>query len=97
MPYEDQFAALAHPLRQHIITSLQSGACTVGDLTQTSGASQPVVSQHLKVLRDAGLIIVEPQGTKRFYRIEPQSLDDLRNFLTEHWQNALNGLAQKDD
>ncbi len=97
MAYEQQFAALSHPLRQQIISDLQTGPAMAGDLAASIDASQPVVSQHLKVLRDAGLIKVDPKGTKRIYRINPDELAALRDFLTQHWQKALNGLIDKDE
>jgi len=97
MPYEKQFAALSHPLRQQIIANLQAGPSIAGELAASIDASQPVISQHLKVLRDAGLIQVDPKGTKRFYRINPSELEALRDFLTQHWQKALSGLTDKED
>jgi|TARA_R110001599_G_scaffold82062_3_gene221163 DNA-binding transcriptional ArsR family regulator len=95
MPYEDQFAALSHPLRQKILDTLQSAPSTVRELTDRFDASQPVISQHLKVLRDAGLVDATPQGTSRLYRIEEAQLNALRNFLEEHWQNKLKQLGEE--
>ena len=95
MPYEDQFAALSHPLRQKILDALQSAPSTVRELTDRFDTSQPVISQHLKVLRDAGLVDATPQGTSRLYRIEEAQLNALRNFLEEHWQNKLKQLGEE--
>jgi DNA-binding transcriptional ArsR family regulator len=95
MPYEDQFAALSHPLRQKILDALQSAPSTVRELTDRFDTSQPVMSQHLKVLRDAGLVDATPQGTSRLYRIEEAQLNALRNFLEEHWQNKLKQLGEE--
>jgi len=95
MPYENQFAALAHPLRQKILNALQSAPSTVRDLTDRFETSQPVMSQHLKVLREAGLVGATPQGASRLYHIEEAQLSALRLFLQEHWQNKLKQLGQE--
>jgi DNA-binding transcriptional ArsR family regulator len=95
MPYEYQFAALAHPLRQNILDALQSAPSTVRELTDRFDTSQPVMSQHLKVLREAGLVGATPQGASRLYHIEEAQLNVLRRFLQEHWQNKLNRLAEE--
>lgn len=92
MTYESQFAALSHPLRQQILTALQTEPASVRALTDQIAVSQPVMSQHLKVLREAGLISATPQGMKRIYKIEPKGLEDLRRFLEQHWLSALQEL-----
>jgi len=94
MAYEDQFAALSHPLRQHILNALQDTPLTVGDLTTRFKTSQPVMSQHLKVLRDAGLVRATPQGTSRLYHLEAAQLQALRRFLEDHWQASLSKLGK---
>ncbi|SMY08678.1 ArsR/SmtB family transcription factor [Flavimaricola marinus] len=96
MPYENQFAALSHPLRQQILNRLETHPASVRELTDQLAASQPVVSQHLKVLREAGLISATPAGMKRIYRIEPGQLAELRSYLERHWLNALTDLAPED-
>lgn len=95
MPYENQFAALAHPLRQSILDELQSGPSTVRDLTDKLDTSQPVMSQHLKVLRDAKLVIAIPQGASRLYHIDATQLTELRSFLEDHWSRKLKNLGGK--
>jgi DNA-binding transcriptional ArsR family regulator len=97
MPYEDGFAALSHPIRQRILLELRDSPATVRALTDAIDASQPVVSQHLKVLREAGLVSATPDGMKRIYRIEPDGLRDLRRFLEQHWLAALRDLDRPDD
>jgi len=92
MPYEEQFAALSNPLRQQILAQLAQQPCSVRDLTDRISASQPVVSQHLKVLRDAGLVDVTPDGTRRIYHVEAARLQALRVYLTQHWLTALESL-----
>ncbi len=97
MAYEEQFAALSHPLRQQILTAVQAQPLSVRDLTDVLGVSQPVVSQHLKVLREAGLIDASAEGTRRIYRIEKAGLAALRDYLTAHWGKVLGALDGKAD
>lgn len=92
MPYEDRFSALSHPLRQQILMHLRAQDQSVRDLTDALNVSQPVMSQHLKVLRQAGLVTARPVGVKRLYRVDPAGLDDLRAFLQDHWTAALQDL-----
>lgn len=78
------FAALADPVRLHLLSlitaSAAAGAC-VCDLIEPSGRSQPTVSHHLKVLRDAGLVTSEKRGTWAWYRVVPERVDGLRAAL----------------
>ncbi|KNG93479.1 ArsR/SmtB family transcription factor [Pseudaestuariivita atlantica] len=91
MPYEDQFAALGHPIRQTILRELAQGPANVRHLTEVAGTSQPVVSQHLKVLRDAGLVSVEEQGTRRVYGVEAEGLEVLLTYLETQWLQVIEG------
>ena len=95
MSYETQFAALSNPIRQQILTELQSNPATVRELTDKIQASQPVVSQHLKVLRDAGLVDATPSGVKRIYHIKETRLRELRDFLEDHWKASLSTLGKE--
>lgn len=92
MPYENSFTALGHPVRQDILTALKVGPASVRELTDQIDVSQPVMSQHLKVLREAGLVSLTPHGKKNIYRIDPEALAQLRAFLEQHWLNALKNL-----
>ncbi|MEI8238368.1 MAG: metalloregulator ArsR/SmtB family transcription factor [Actinomycetota bacterium] len=78
------FAALADPVRLHLLSLItaagESGAC-VCDLVAPSGRSQPTVSHHLKILREAGLVASERRGTWAWYRVESQRLSALHNAL----------------
>lgn len=96
MSYETQFAALSHPLRQQILNKLSDGDASVRQLTDILPASQPVISQHLKVLKEAGLVSASAVGMKNIYRIEPEGLKELRAFLEQHWLTALSGLGKGD-
>lgn len=99
MPYEESFAALGHPLRQNILKALGTSPASVRELTDQMPVSQPVMSQHLKVLRDAGLVSLTPQGKKNIYHLEPEALAALRAYLDQHWLAALQNIDQepKDD
>lgn len=96
MPYENSFAALSHPLRQDILTTLGAAPASVRELTDQMSVSQPVMSQHLKVLRDAGLVSLTPRGARNIYQVEPEALAALRSYLDQHWLTALQGLGRKD-
>lgn len=95
MPYESQFSALSHPIRQQILTKLEERPATVRELTDKISASQPVISQHLKILREAGLIDATPSGVKRIYHIEDARLKELRSFLEDHWKTSLSTLGKE--
>ena len=97
MPYEESFAALSHPLRQDILKALGTSPASVRELTDQLPVSQPVMSQHLKVLREAGLVSSTPDGKKNIYRVDPEALAKLRAFLEQHWLTALQNLTPKED
>jgi DNA-binding transcriptional ArsR family regulator len=83
------FAALADPTRREIFERLARGPRAVGELASDLPVSRPAVSQHLKVLKDAGLVIDEAQGTRRVYEIDPNGLGALRAWLDRFWGEAL--------
>src|SRR3569833_2506663 len=78
------FAALADPTRREVFERLARGPLAVGDLAQGLPVSRPAVSQHLKVLKDTGLVTDRPEGARRVYQIDPQGLDQNQ---TKHNQN----------
>lgn len=96
MTYENQFAALGHPLRQDILTALGAAPASVRELTDQFSVSQPVMSQHLKVLRDAGLVSSTPIGKKNIYRVDPEVLAQLRAYLEQHWLSALQNITAEE-
>lgn len=89
MTYEAAIAALADPTRRKIVERLRDGAHPVGDVAQGLGVSRPAVSQHLKVLSDAGLVSVTPDGTRRLYALSPEGVAALRTYLDALWTDAL--------
>jgi DNA-binding transcriptional ArsR family regulator len=83
------FAALADPTRRAVFERLAEGPRSVGELASGLPVSRPAVSQHLKVLKDAGLVADRPEGTRRVYQIDPQGLGQLRAWLDRFWDEAL--------
>lgn len=82
-------AALADPTRRKIFESLRGGPRSVGDLAGAFPVSRPAVSQHLRVLREAGLVEAEASGTRRLYRIDPEGLAALHSYLDGFWNDVL--------
>jgi DNA-binding transcriptional ArsR family regulator len=94
------FAALADPTRRRVFETVAQGPQSVGALAQRLPVSRPAVSQHLKVLKDAGLVTDEARGTSRIYRIDPQGLGPIRRWLDEQWDRSLANfktLAEQED
>ena len=93
MAYETKrnivFAALADETRRDVFERLRSGPKSVAELARGLPVSRPAVSQHLKVLKEAGLVSDEAEGARRIYRIDPQGLGALRAWLDRFWDAAL--------
>ncbi|HXP22166.1 MAG TPA: metalloregulator ArsR/SmtB family transcription factor [Streptosporangiaceae bacterium] len=81
--------ALGDRTRQAIVERLVNGPCSVGDLASELPVSRPAVSQHLRVLKDAGLVVDEAAGTRRVYRINPDGVLAIRAYLDRMWGHAL--------
>ncbi len=92
----DAWALLGDASRRSIIERLSAGPCTVSDLADAMPISRPAVSQHLKVLRDAGIVHDEPQGRNRVYSIDAQRLARYRRQLDQFWSDALGNVAADD-
>lgn len=86
---ERQFAALADPSRRAIFEKLAKRPLAVGELAGYFPISRPAVSQHLRVLADAQLVLRRREGTQNIYRINRQGIDALRNYLDSMWARAL--------
>ena len=82
-------AALADPTRRRVFERLKSGPKPVGAIASGLPVSRPAVSQHLKVLKEAGLVADRPEGTRRVYFIDPHGLGALRKWLDQFWDDAL--------
>jgi DNA-binding transcriptional ArsR family regulator len=81
--------ALGDPTRREILERLADGPRAVGELAATLPVSRPAVSQHLRVLKDAGLVRDQAQGTRRLYSVDPQGIAVLRGYLDRFWERAL--------
>jgi DNA-binding transcriptional ArsR family regulator len=80
---------LGDPTRRAIFELLARRPCTVGELAQNLPISRPAVSQHLRVLKDGGLVVSRPEGTRRIYRLNPEGVTALRAYLDRIWDQAL--------
>jgi DNA-binding transcriptional ArsR family regulator len=89
------FAALSDRTRLHIFQRLQSGGLSVGDIARGLPVSRPAVSQHLRVLKEAGLVTDRAQGTRRVYYIDPHGLAAIRTWLDQFWTAALQAYAEE--
>src|SRR5215208_2721498 len=89
MANANAFAALADPTRRAVFERLAHGPRPVGELAEGLPVSRPAVSQHLKVLKDAGLVIDRAQGARRVYQIDPAGLGAMRAWLDRFWDDAL--------
>jgi DNA-binding transcriptional ArsR family regulator len=89
MAYETALAALSDPTRRQVFERLRSGPRSVGAIARGLPVSRPAVSQHLKVLKEAGLVTDRPEGTRRVYYIDPNGLGALRAWLDQFWDEAL--------
>jgi len=89
MAYETALIALADPTRRRVFERLRRGSRSVGQIAEGLPVSRPAVSQHLKVLKEAGLVADRPEGTRRVYYIDPHGLGALRRWLDQFWDDAL--------
>jgi DNA-binding transcriptional ArsR family regulator len=85
--------ALADPTRRSIIERLRAGELTAGDIGRDLPMSQPAVSKHLRILREAGLVRERRAGTRRIYAVDQAGLAELRAWLEGFWGDALAAFA----
>lgn len=90
---DDAFRALASPVRRRVLTLVRDTPRPVGELAAELGVSQPAASQHLNVLRSAGLVTVRADGRRRLYRADPEGLAAVRSFFDAYWTESLDRLA----
>lgn len=81
--------ALADPTRRAVFERVGAGSASVGEIASGLPVSRPAVSQHLKVLKEAGLVTDTPDGTRRVYRLDPRGLGALRDWLDSFWGDQL--------
>src|ERR1700757_4726973 len=85
----DGFTALGDPTRRVIFERVAARPSAVGELARGLPVSRPAVSQHLRVLKEAGLVSETPEGTRRIYRLDPRGIAAMREWLEAHWTRAL--------
>ena len=90
-----QIAALADPTRRTIFERVAQRPCSVAEITCTLPVSQSAVSQHLKVLKEAQLVRMQPQGARNIYHIDPAGLGRMRAWLDQLWGDALDEFKLK--
>ena len=90
---ERSFEALADPTRRRVLERLAAGPLPVGRIAAGLPVSRPAVSQHLKVLKDAGLVVDRAEGTRRVYQIDPEGLGAIRAWLDQFWTIAMEAFA----
>jgi DNA-binding transcriptional ArsR family regulator len=88
------FGALGDPTRRAVFERVAASPATVGELAQGMPVSRPAVSQHLRVLKDAGLVRETADGTRRIYRLDPRGIAAMRDWLDAHWGSALDAFQQ---
>jgi DNA-binding transcriptional ArsR family regulator len=89
VPYALAIQALGDPTRRSIFERLRRGPRAVGELARELPVSRPAVSQHLRVLKEAGLVTEQRNGTRRIYGVDAQSVAELRDYFDEFWSDAL--------
>ena len=86
---DDVLDALGDPTRRAVLELLRGGERPVGELAAVLPVSRPAVSQHLRILRGAGLVSERRDGTRRLYRVDPDGLAALRTYLETYWNDVL--------
>ena len=94
---EAALKAIAAPRRRQILRLVRDGELSAGEIAAHFDVSRPAVSQHLSVLKEAGLVSERRDGTRRLYRARPQGLAELRTFLDEFWGERLEALKRESE
>jgi DNA-binding transcriptional ArsR family regulator len=89
MTYQLALTALADPTRRRVFEELRRGPRSVGRIAARMPVSRPAVSQHLAVLKKAGMVLDRAEGTRRVYYIDPRGLTQIRTWLDQFWDDAL--------
>ncbi|MFF7459712.1 ArsR/SmtB family transcription factor [Kitasatospora sp. NPDC008115] len=92
----DVFGVLANPVRRKLLETLREGPCSTGELAAMFELGRPAVSEHLSVLKTAGLVREEPRGRHRFYHLQPAALAEVGRWLhpfEHYWKQRLDLLA----
>jgi DNA-binding transcriptional ArsR family regulator len=92
---EAALKAIAEPHRRHILSLVRDGELSAGEIAAHFDVTRPAVSQHLSVLKEAGLVSERRNGTRRLYRARPEGLIQLKAFLEEFWDERLEALKRE--
>ena len=95
MTYATALECLSDPTRRRVFERLRSGPQSVGVLARGLPVSRPAVSQHLKALKAAGLVTDRSEGTRRVYHIDPDGLGELRRWIDQFWDDALESFKKE--
>lgn len=94
MAYGIVLQALADPTRRSVLDALRAGPLAVSEIAARLPVSRPAVSQHLKVLKDAGIVVETRAGTRHYFAIQPATVAELRKYFETMWNQALRAYAQ---
>ncbi|MBI3942258.1 MAG: winged helix-turn-helix transcriptional regulator [Chloroflexi bacterium] len=86
--------AIAEPRRREILRLVRNAELSSGQIAAHFDVTRPAISQHLKILTDAGLVSMRKDGTRRLYQARPEGLQELRLYLDEFWDSSLHFLKQ---
>jgi DNA-binding transcriptional ArsR family regulator len=89
---DDVLRALAAPRRRQILRLVRDGEMTAGSIAAHFDVTRPAISEHLRVLRETGLVSERREGVRRLYRARPEALDQVRDFLEQFWDDSLDRL-----
>ena len=92
---ETAFKAIAEPRRRRILRLVWDAELSAGEIASHFDVTQPAVSQHLKVLKEAGLVDERRNGTRRLYRARPEGLAELKEYLDDFWGDRLEALKRE--
>lgn len=92
---EIQLNAIGDGTRRAILARLMKGPLAVGELARHFPVSRPAISQHLRILKDANLVMDRPEGTKRVYQLNPEGFASLRDYFDAYWMHALAAFKKK--
>jgi len=92
---EAALKAIAAPRRRQILTLVRNDELSAGEIASHFDVTRPAISQHLKVLKEAGLVDERRNGTRRLYRARPQGLAELKAFLDDFWGDRLDALKRE--
>ena len=93
--HHQQLEALGDGTRRAILSRLLAGPLPVGELARDFPVTRPAISQHLRVLKNAGLVLDRAEGSRRLYQLNPEGFDSLRQYLDQFWTQALTAFQKK--